>query len=445
MNLHRSILVQVFQLVILFLIFFSNQVVSQDSTYISGEIDSLQISDDLKESISKSGYEDLSVTGGATSVNAELVSDDQYKNALFEFDYSSKIFKEYYNFKKNLNNKYNIAVGLDYMFLNQFASFSYSDKQAASGIFRFFGSWTAIKDKDNNAEGLLVFKIENRHKIGPGIVPRNLGYEAGSALSTASFKEFGWGLTNLYWKHYFSDKKYRIIAGIMDAGDWVDLFPLLNSYKYYMNEGFFNSPVYPLPNQGLGFVGMIEFSKNIYMAAGIHDANGEPTNYLFKNIKSFFGTNEYFTWIEGGYTPTGSIMAGETIHLTYWHQDARVSKGLEESWGLSFSASTNFAYKYNPFIRIGISEGNAPVMHYLIATGIGINTRGFDYLGAALSWGAPSDRSKRAQYGVEVFYALQLSEHINLTPDVQFTINPSFNDEKKYVGVYSVIRLRYAM
>ena len=57
--------------------------------------------------------------------------------------------------------------------------------------------------------------MENRHNIGTGVTPRNLGYEAGAALSTASFKEFGWGLTNFYWKQSIIDK-YFFVVGIMD-------------------------------------------------------------------------------------------------------------------------------------------------------------------------------------------------------------------------------------
>lgn len=399
--------------------------------------------DSLKVGEHKSGYQELKVTGGANSVNAELKSDDTKKHTWFDTNYANKLFKGYYNFKRHLKKTYNIALGLDYMFLNQYASFSFSDRQAASGILRFFGTW-ASSDWDDDYHGSLVFKIENRHLIGHGVTPRNLGYEAGSALSTASFKHFGWGLTNLYWKQLF-DNKYALLIGIMDPGDWVDLFPLLNSYKYYMNEAFFNSPAMALPNQGLGIVGRFKLTNNFYAAVGIHDANGDPTNFVFNNIKSFFEDNEFFTWIEVGWNPSKLIIAGETIHLTYWHQDARANKGTKESWGWCFSASTNITGRYYPFIRAGISEGDGALMHHLIMIGIGINVFGWDYFGFGLSWGGPIDRSKRDQFGIELFYGFQLTQHLNVTPDVQITINPSFNNEKDVVGVYSVLRLRYAL
>jgi len=400
--------------------------------------------DSLKVGEHKSGYQDLKVTGGANTVNAELKSDDSKKHTWIDADLGSGLFAKYYNFKKNLKNKYNIALGLDYMFLNQYASYSSTDRQAASGIFRIFGTWQAhISGKV--VHGSLTYKIENRHLIGQGEVPRNLGYVAGSALSTASFKVFHWGLTNLYWKQLFDNDKYVLIFGIMDPGDWIDLFPLLNAFKYYLNEAYFNSPAMALPNQGLGLVGNVEITDNFYVVAGIHDANGEPSNFVVNNFKSFFSDHEFFTWIEAGWNPSTSRIAGETIHLTYWHQDARSNKGTKESWGWCFSAATNITGRYYPFIRAGISEGDGALMHHLIMIGLGINVFGWDYFGFGLSWGGPIDRSKRDQFGIELFYGFQLTQHLNVTPDVQITINPSFNNEKDIVGVYSVLRLRYAL
>ena len=187
MNKYLHILITRFLLVILISIFFLNNIIPQDSMYISSEkYDSLQSTDTITKPTTKSGYDDLKVVGGANSVNAELKSDDGYKHAWIDTDWAREAFTGYYNFKRNLKENLNIAVGIDYMFLNQYASFSYSEKQANSGIFRFFGTWLPLKTDD--LSGSLIFKIENRHKIGHGLTPRNLGYEAGSALSTASFK-----------------------------------------------------------------------------------------------------------------------------------------------------------------------------------------------------------------------------------------------------------------
>ena len=406
--------------------------ITSDSTLI----DTIQVE-------SKSGYHSLDSDGGVGTVNADLRADDVMKMQWLKADASDKIFKKYYGLKKKVKEKYRIAVGTDYMFLNQLASFSYSDRVATSGIFRFYGTWDAlVSDKGHN--GSFIFKIENRHKIGNGQIPRELGYETGSALSTASFKDFSWGLTNFYWRQRFYNNRIMLVVGLMDPGDWLDLYPLLNAYKYYLNEAYFNSPAMALPSQGLGISGGFTFAREFYLSGGMHDANGDPTNFLIGNFESFFGQNEYFYWVEAGWKQNRAMLGGETVHLTYWYQDAREEEGTVASKGWCFSASQRFG-SYIPFVRAGITEGNAALMHHMVMAGVGIDAFRGDNLGIAFNWGGPTDRSKRDQFSMELYYAIQLTQHINIMPEIQLTKNPSFNDTQDLVAVFSTIRIRYAM
>jgi porin len=420
------------------IVFASFSFAQESSSESNGAYDSIKVGEH------RSGYEDLKTLGGSKSVNANLVNDDEYKSAWLETNLAKDIFDNFYSFKRHLKEEYNLALGVDYMFLNQYASFSYSDRQAASGIFRIFGTWVAFNIK-NDMQGSLIIKVENRHLIGSGTPPRQLGYDAGSALSTASFKVFHWGLTNFYWKQLFYDDWFSFVIGQMDPGDWVDLFPLLDSFRYYLNEAYFNSPAMALPNQGLGVAVQGFITEHFYVKAGLHDANGEPNKLGGYNFNSFFKTQEYFTWIEAGWTPQFQPMTPQSIHLTYWHQDAREDAGKSESWGWCFSASTVIDYIWQPFIRIAISSGDAALMRKLVIIGTAVNVKGHDYFGVGFNWGGPVDESKRDQYGIELFYSFQLTQHLNFTPDIQLTINPSFNNEKDIVGVYSVLRARYAM
>lgn len=401
------------------------------------------LTDTTGMAISKSGYHEIEPDGGVGTVKGDLIADDALKMQWLKVDVSSKVFGKYYGLKRKLRDKYRIALGTDYMFLNQRASFSYSDRWATSGIFRFYGTWDALVT-ENGYNGSLIFKIENRHRIGNGQIPRQLGYETGSAMSTASYKDFYWGLTNLYWKQKFMQNKIAVVVGLMDPGDWIDLYPLLNPYKYYLSEAYFNSPVMALPNQGLGISAAFSIAKNFYAMAGMHDANGEPQNFLIGNFESFFGQNEYFYWAEAGWKESRSVLGGETVHLTYWYQDAREAQGTEASSGWCFSASRRFG-SYIPFVRAGITNGNAALMHHLVMAGVTIDAFRGDNFGIGLNWGGPNDRSRRDQYSLELFYAIQLTQHVNIMPDIQLTMNPSFNDSQDLVAVFSTIRLRYAM
>lgn len=106
-----------------------------DTLYVSENLDSMEVGS------SKSGYENIVVTGGSNSVGSNLKDDDKKKSSWLRKDYARKIFDEYYDFKRYVNKKIYLALGLDYTFLNQFATYSASDIQASSGVFRFYGTW----------------------------------------------------------------------------------------------------------------------------------------------------------------------------------------------------------------------------------------------------------------------------------------------------------------
>jgi porin len=420
--------------------------IRRDTSFVKTNLDTLAIGE------SKSGYSDIERAGGVNTVSADLVLDDVKKDAWTDIQVDETVFNEYYNFKRFIKKKTNVALGTDYMFLYQWASFSFTDRQAASGIFRFYGTWR-VPTKTQSNDASLTFKIENRHKIGTAELPRNLGYSAGGALSTASFKDFQWGLTNLYWKQHFGKGKYSVVGGIIDPGDWLDLYPLLNPFKFYLSEAFFNSPAMALPNQGLGFAFAVkEVFNEFYLAGGLQDANGEPTKWIGQNFESFINNHEYMFWIEGGWNPNPDMMLtdGQTIHLMYWHQAARIAERdpgdeVQESWGFNFSASKIFANKYTAFLRAGYAVGNGATMHHLIHGGFSYKIIRHDVIGFGAHWGGPNDRTRPNQTGLEVFYALQLTDNLNIMPDIQLTFNPSFNDERNVIGVYSVFRIRYAM
>lgn len=378
-------------------------------------------------------------TSGNTGVEADLWADSLEKRPVVKI--LSRFTNRLFYAKDQLDGTFGIQFGVDYNFLNQYASFSSTDDQATSGNIRFYGTWDPLRVREN-LHGWFVFRIENRHTIGPTITPRDLGFDAGSALSTASFKDFDWGITSLYWQQRLWGRRVGLAFGQMDPGDFMDAYPLLSAWTAFMSDAFFNNPAEALPQQGVGFVARVYLDEHYYVSAGIHDALGNADGV---DVAGLFDGEDYFYWWEVGWSPSEKSAVGDSIHFTYWEQDPLAEKETSRSRGFALSVAPRVHHKYQPFIRVGYSDGDAALMRRIWTAGIGIRYRDDnDLFGAAVSWGAPVDQTAGSQMTNEVFYRLQFAEHIQITPALQVHIKPAFNDIEDVVYVGSVLRMRLA-
>ena len=405
----------------------------------SGEVEARTDPEDQSPRQSKSGYEEPDAIGGGTSVGTQLIEDDRVKIPIIDYGF---LHDGFYKLKRRLRASTGIELNVDYNFLNQVASSSTTDRYGISGSIRFYGRWYPpwVRGKPL---GSLVFRLENRHTIGPQ-TPKELGFATGSSLSTAGFKDFGYGTTALYWAQKTESERLAFAAGQMDPGDFEDIHPLLSPWTAFMNDASFNNPTTALPNQGLGIVVRGFITDHVYLKGGVNDANGDPTEIDFD---SFFDVQEYFTWAEVGWSPNPvREQNGESIHLLVWHSDERVEAEVPEGWGLAFSAAQRLSPKWIPFIRAGYSEGDAANLSAMVSVGSGFTIRGDDLLGAAATWARPpAEEDGRDQFTIEGFYRLQLTDNIQVTPGFYWHYRPSYNPEKDVVWIASALRIRIVL
>ena len=389
--------------------------------------------------MSRSDYQDtVPASGGQKSVGAELINADIQQVPLWEIDFENRFLTGLHDRKQKFNSRTGIAFSVDYSFLTQHASHSISDKDSASDVFRIYGNWLAVGSKDS-ANGNLVFKYEHRAAIWGRQTPRDLGFDTGSALSTANYKENGWGWTDLYWKQVLKGGKMIVLAGHMDPGDWADQHALLNAWTHLLNDAFYNNPAEAIPKRTLSIVSRVALNERWYSGFGVHDANGKDNHIDFGQV---WDTPELFTWLEVGQLDRDSSTFGETTHLHYWHQDKREAAGVGESWGLTASRSRTHDNGYTTVFRIGYSEGDAAQMRRFVGFMMSKNIRVSDRILAGIGWGSPPDKSLGSQTVLEAMYRLQLTDSVVVSPDLQVTFNPSFASTE---SVVYVIGMRFRM
>ncbi|MDA9856822.1 carbohydrate porin [Rubripirellula sp.] len=384
--------------------------------------------------------QDIQQFGGPSSVSGQLIEDSEFRDPEFRCQRLQGHMEPWFDFKRRLDESCGLQLSIDESMFYQAATSSLGETDAAGGLVRVYGQWTLAGQESGNL-GQLVFKGENRHRMGSQITPFDLGFEAGSILPTGTFfSEFNYGITNLYWKQYLCDRDLVVAIGKIDVTDFIDVYALMNPLMHFINLGFSTNPTIAVPNQGLGVAAAAMLTNRIYLQGGVADANGQAT---LAGFDSFFRDHEYFSYAEIGLTSSRDRIYLDNLHATLWHTDARAEAQTPEGWGFAVTAQKFLCEKWLPFFRFGYSEGDAALMQTTLSTGLGLRRENNDVAGAGISFGKPSANGLRDQITSEAFYRFQLTQFLAVTPDVQVIANPALDPNEDVLALFG-IRLRAA-
>lgn len=322
--------------------------------------------------------------------------------------------------------------GIDYNLLYMKAAVSPTrHDDSASGVIRFYTDWTLLQRGEDR--GSLVVKVEHRHAFTP-VAPNAFGFELGyDGLLHSTFSDQGFHATNLYWKQTFEHKRLLLFAGFMDVTDYVDVHLLASPWTSFSNLVFAtgSGTIGSLPDGALGAMLGGWLNDNLYLAAGIADANadaGKP----FDGFDTFFNKFETFKSVELGWSPDRASLFFHNLHLTLWQVDRRKAAGTRSGWGVALSTSTTHGNKWMSFLRGGWShDGNALLEASVSIGGARLLSGDGDTLGIGLNWGRPNHidypDARKDQWTLEAYWLLQLGRHLQLTPSVQFIVNPALD------------------
>jgi porin len=314
-----------------------------------------------------------------------------------------------------------------------------SPSDAASNVFRFYGSWT-VTGRDTPDSGALIFKIEDRSSIGNRPSPQALGPSLGYAgLFSSTFSDAGVVLTNFYWRQRFAAGRGAFVVGQVDPSDYVSVNSIASPWTGFTNLAFEQQPTVPIPSQGLGAAVLWQLDDNWGLLAGLTDANGDPSD-PFDSAKNLFDEGELFKHIAVGWAPDWADRYDQTVQLTLWQADERVEAGVEEGHGVAFLTSARIN-NWRPFLRIGYAKDAGVLNDRSISIGTGYDARGGnDLAGLAVGWARAPD-SSRDQYTLEAFYRYDMTDFLQVTPEIQYVVNPAFDPETDEILVLG-LRLR---
>jgi len=321
---------------------------------------------------------------------------------------------------------------------------SHDPIQGAVGDLDIFGEWS-LPGTEKERGGFLGFEAEVRTRLFTSSRPSDLGDSAGSLWETTNdFDTQDLSLVQLWWQQALANDSIAYRIGKVDQTDFFDVGRLKSADLFFTNFAFSENPAFANPDPGWGGAVQLDLHKGWYLITAISDANGRRTSIA---ANDFLDKNDYFTAAEFGLTPTIAGFGQGNYQFTLWHTDGiNIHDESRQSSGKGFSLRFEQQLGENvlPFITYSRASGGATDVRQLVTAGLGL--RGVfgnrdDITGVAVAWGQPEDESLRNQYVGEVFYRLQLTEHIQVTPDLQLIAEPSRNRDNDTIGVLG-LRIR---
>ena len=397
----------------------------------------------------QSGYGDTPGFGGPASVSEELRESNETRKSMYQFDSLQRTFGPWFDWKRQLNEDHGFTLGVNAYWLYQAASGSMTDEDDAfGGIYRIQGSWTTFGRGTGHA-GSLEWRIENRSKAFTQLAPQSLANDVGITSVSTGFgysDSFDTDLAVLNWTQRFNGGRSAVAVGRLAFDAYLDAFPFQTFSRGFINRSFLLSPT--LATTGIGALGIVAkgfVSSNIWVGGQIYDGNAVSGDF----DRDTFEQHEWLTSVEIGWTPSMERRNQERIQFTWWEKDARRKAGVPAGQGWNISATYQIGERWQPFVRLGHSDGGAGVAAEEAASiGVEMKPRMDQAWSIGLGWAKPS----RITHGpglddeivFETSYKFQLSPNFSLTPDLQYVRNPAKNPGESSIlvgGVRAILTL----
>jgi len=387
----------------------------------------------------KSGFDQKAVFGGPNSPEGAIEEDDRIKAPAFRWGGFDGLISPWFEWKKGVNERHGLQLTGHYVALYQGLSESLGEEdKAASAVFRLTASW-AVVGRDKTDKGSLVVTFDHRHAF-TDLAPAGLASQAGYlGVTGLLFSDIGSAVVNLNWQQSFHKRDIGLIAGRFDPNDYMNVLGYANPWTGFQNVAIVLEPSIAFPDSSWGVGAASWFNDQWWILGTVNDANGAVTD----NLEFLPDGTELFSQVSFGWSPSKGERYTRAILSSVWHVDEREERGIEGAEGITLSANWTWNTKWMVFGRAGYSDGAAPIYNRSATAGF-IRKFQFrsDLLGFGINWGDPPDHTLREQITIEGFYQIQIAQNLELTPSLQYLIDPAFNPEEDPVWVLGM-RMRF--
>jgi len=303
-----------------------------------------------------------------------------------------------------------------------------------SGSLDVTGQWTAFQDTGfgSGSVGFLMEAgqvIGHRRDEGGG---DGLAGNIGSALGpNGDYLADDILLSELWYAHSFADGALVITVGKLDQTVYLDANRIANDETtQFIGGPFVNNVVIGFPEYGSGVNVTATPSELFYVSGSWGNAAAAPDETTLNNLNG----DDSFWAVEGGLTPTFGELEG-AYRVIGWS----TSVEGDDAHGIGLSFDQQITDSLVPFFRYGYTTVDEAKDMQFVSAGLGIEGplgRADDLCGIGYAYADLGDDGHEAMF--EAFYRLQLTDTLQLTPDVQVVFDPAGTDEYDCVGIFGL-------
>ncbi|MBN2841682.1 MAG: carbohydrate porin, partial [Sedimentisphaerales bacterium] len=248
-------------------------------------------------------------------------------------------------------------------------------------------------------------------------------------------------IVELFYQADLTDS-FSLTVGKIDFTGFFDASAYANDEaSQFLNGALVNNPSIPFPDYSLGVIAGLTLNEELYVQAGIADAQADGRETGFST--AFGGEDYYFYIAEAQYSLANELPSSFTLGI--WHDgQPKAATGVADpsrsDVGMYFNIDQKLINESDDaqqglalFFRYGCNDHKNNDIHNFVSGGFhyqgllpgrDADTCGLGYANARLT-DYVADAYPAAHEGVcEGFYNCCLNEYVSITPALQYITNP---------------------
>jgi len=307
-----------------------------------------------------------------------------------------------------------------------------------SFTYRSIGDWNFLHDTplgdsflEWNMNGAVGFPFNEEDQSIAG------GFQIGelSIINTNIYPDNS-ALDELFWKQVGPDGRFAVMAGKVDHSFHFDSNRVaFDSNRKLQAYIFVNNLTIPWPLYG-GVGGILTWNatKHLTLRLGGGESGSDESWKFWKTVND----GSWYQLAEAELEVDVPVLGKGAYRLTPWHNHLDGEDGF--GVGLNFDQELGLPWLV-AFFRFGLGDEDVTSIKRQVSGGIAVEGpfgRKGDFAALGVGWSRPSASDARNETFIELVYRLQLTKTLELSPDLQFVLNPSGNRDSDAIVVPGV-------